>query len=111
MAAPQRLLCQRVSDPFPQHNGVQGGFDRCSQCDALVRVADTARDAIKIYAQVEIWCLDCCAQNPPPGGFDLEYTDAQIEEVARVTGQSRTAVVEKLKAIMPTLRKQKGGSA
>lgn len=108
MAAPQRLLCQRVSDPFPQHVGVKGGFDRCSQCGSLVRVADTARDAIKIYAQAEIWCLDCCAENPPPGAFELEYTDAQIEEIARVTGRSPMAVVEELKSLLPTLRKQKG---
>ena len=106
MTAPQRLLCQRASDPFQQH-AVKGGFDCCSQCSALVRVADTSRDAIKIYTQVEIWSLECCIDDPPPEGFKLEYTDAQLEEIARVTGQSPVALLEELKVLLPMLRKQK----
>lgn len=104
--APQRLLCQRVSDPFPRRPGVKSSFDHCSQCRALVHVADTSRDAVKIYARAEIWCLDCCAADPPPGGVDLEYTDAQIEEIARATGQTPAAVIEQLTLVLPTLRKQ-----
>lgn len=104
--APQRLLCQRVSDTFPRRESVQGGLDHCSQCGERVHVADTSRDAVKIYAQVEIWCLDCCAKNPPSGGFEWEYTDAQIAEIARVTGKTPAEIVEQLTAVLPLLRKQ-----
>lgn len=103
---PQRLLCQRVSDTFPRRDGVKSGFDRCSQCGERVHVADTSRDAIKIYPQAEIWCLDCCARQPPAGGIALEYTDAQIAEIASVTGKTPAEVIEQLTAIMPSLRKQ-----
>lgn len=104
---PQRLLCQRVSDTFPQREGVQSGLDQCSQCGECVRVADTSRDAIKIYAQAEIWCLDCCAKDPPPGGVEWEYTDAQIAEIARVTGKAPAEIIEQLTAVLPSLRKQR----
>lgn len=104
-SAPQRLLCQRASDTFPRH-GVKGGFDRCSQCAARVHVADTSREAIKIYTRAEIWCLDCCVQDPPPGGVELEYTDEQIAEIARVTGQDPAKILEQLTAVLPSLRKQ-----
>ncbi len=103
--SPQRLLCQRVSDTFPRRD-VKSGFDHCSQCGSQVRVADTSRDAVKIYAQVEIWCLDCCAKNPPSGGIEWEYTDAQIADIARVTGDSPAKILEQLKAVLPSLRKQ-----
>jgi hypothetical protein len=102
----QRLLCQRVSDTFPQRDGEKGGFDHCSQCGERVRVADTSREAVKIYAQVEIWCLDCCVKDPPPGGFEWEYGDAQIAEIARVTGRPPSEIVEQLAAVLPSLRKQ-----
>lgn len=102
-----RLLCQRVSDTFPQRDGVKSGFDRCSQCGERVRVADTSRDAIKIYAQAEIWCLDCSVQDPPPGGIEWEYADAQIAEIARVTGKTPAEIVEQLTAVLPLLRKQR----
>jgi len=105
--APQRLLCQRVRDTFPQRDGVKSGLDHCSQCGERVRVADTSRDAIKIYAQAEIWCLDCCAQDPPPSGIEWEYTDAQIAEIARVTGKPPAEIVEQLTAVLPSLRKQR----
>jgi hypothetical protein len=105
--APQRLLCQRVSDTYPQRPGVKSGFDQCSQCGEQVRVADSSRDAVKIYAQVEIWCLECCAQHPPPGGIEWEYGEAQIAEIARITGKTPAEVVEEITSFLPSIRKQR----
>lgn len=104
---PQRLLCQRVSDTFPRRDGVKSSLDQCSQCGESVYVADTSRDAVKIYAQAEIWCLDCCSQDPPPSGIEWEYTDAQIAEIARVTDKTPAEVIEQLTAVLPSLRKQR----
>ena len=106
MTAPVRLLCQRVIDTFPRRD-VKSELDRCSQCGESVRVADTSRDAVKIYTQVEIWCLDCGVKGLPAGSVEWEYTDAQIAEIAHATGEPPAKIIEQLTVALPSLRRQR----
>lgn len=104
-----RLLCQRLTDAYPRRE-VKGSIDQCSQCGERVHVADTSRDAIKRYADAEIWCLECCARTAPPDMVQWEVTDAQIDEIAHVTGRPRDDVARELIAIFTGLRRQREGN-